>query len=220
MNLAQLRAAFRVDADDLAKPYLFKDEQFLEWINEAQDEACIRANLLFESANSALCELDVGPDERSYALDDRWYTLSKAFLVQGDCALELTLTSRERLDSLHPRWRTERRSTSALMVFDTRVEFDVAPVVASTLRLEGYRVPLARMEDDEDSPEIARVHHRQLVHWALHRGYSVPDSEVFNPQKAAASLADFVVVFGLRPDADMRKAWFEDTPHRNEGFWV
>lgn len=220
MTLAQLLAAFRVDADDHELPYLFSDARVIEWLNEAQEEACIRANLIFESADSELCEIYTHPRERSYALDERWICVTKAFLVWKGCATELTITDREVLDRTRPDWRTDCRRTSALMQFDSRVELDAAPTSNAKLQLEGFRLPLEPMALLTDSPEIGRTHHRQLVHWALHRGYSVPDTEANNPGKAAEASAAFEAVFGRRPDADLRKAWFDDTPHRNAAFWV
>ena len=218
MNLLQLRTAFRVDVDDILEPYLFTDAQFLEWINEAQDEACIRANLLFESTDEGMCLVTLEAGERGYIVDEKWHVITKAYIVGDECPL--TLTSREDLDRRRPRWRQDTDRTRELMVFDGRIELDVATTVERTLQLEGFRLPKSPMKADGSKPEIARMHHRSLVEWARYRAYSRPDSESFDPARAARSEQAFAAVFGLRPEADMRRHWYEDTPHVNHGFWA
>lgn len=219
MNLLQLRTAFRVDTDDMVAPYLFKDEQFLEWINEAQEEACIRANLIFEAANESMCQVTVGPDDRSYEVDDKWHVITKAYFADDECG-PLNLTSREDLDRRRPRWRTDTDAPRELMVFDGRVELDTALLVERVLFLEGYRLPMSAMKSDTSKPEITRSHHRGLIQWCVFRAFGRPDTELYDLQRASVAEAEFTRLFGLRPDADLRRAWFADTPHRNEAFWV
>lgn len=219
MTLAQLLAEFRVDADDRTAGYLFADVDITRWLNEAQEEACLRADLLFESSDEEMCAVYVYPQERSYALDDRWTRITQAFMPVDGTTRELRLTSREELDRTQPGWRNHTNPPTALMLFDTRVELDSYTTAPVALMLEGFRLPLAPMMAATDTPEIGRTHHRRLVDWALYRGYSVPDSEVFNPDKAAKALAVFTQIFGSRPDADLRKQREVDVPHANVAIW-
>lgn len=221
MNLEALRAAVRTDADDKTAQPLMSDADIDAWLVEGEEEACIRAQLLFESSLGEMCEIAVEAGTQSYPLDERWITITKAYLTQegSDCVVDLHLTSREVLDRERPRWRTEARDPTGLMQYDTRVEFDAPIAQAWTLHLEGYRLPLASMVKKTDSPEIGRIHHTHLRHWALHRGYAVPDSELFNPDKSAKALAAFTAVFGERPDADLRKTQQQDVPHHNLAHW-
>jgi hypothetical protein len=75
------------------------------------------------------------------------------------------------------------------------------------------------MDDSLDKPEIHPQHHRFLVHWALHRAYSKPDSEIFNPDKAAKALKDFEDYFGYRPTANERKREQASRPHHVRAYW-
>lgn len=226
MNLDALRVAVRTDADDFGEA---EDESdaFLKtpaidaWLNEGEEEACIRADLLFESTLEKMCVIAVEAGQQSYKLDPRWIRITKAYIVKegSDCPVHLHITSREALDRIRPNWRTESRDPAGLMQFDTRIELD-APITANwTLYLEGYRLPLKAMVKKEDTPEIGRIHHTHLRHWALHRGYAIPDSEIFNPDKSAKALAAFTAVFGSRPDADLRKKQVQDVPHHNLAHW-
>ncbi|MNV63001.1 hypothetical protein D3C71_1555760 [compost metagenome] len=82
------------------------------------------------------------------------------------------------------------------------------------LRLEGYRLPLAALEQDSDEPEIHKGHHRHLVDWALHRAFSVPDADTFDPKRAGDAEAAFAAYFGLPPDSDMRRTTRHDQDHQ------
>ena len=94
------------------------------------------------------------------------------------------------------------------------------PELAGTLHIEGYRVPLKALENDTDKPELHEAHHRHLVHWALHRAFTKPDSETIDPQRAAAAEAAFTRYFGPSPDADLRRSTRHDEVQTNKAFWV
>ena len=47
MNLEQLIAQFRIDADDLVQPYLWPDDWVAPWLTEAVSEAAVRGRLLY-----------------------------------------------------------------------------------------------------------------------------------------------------------------------------
>ena len=61
--------------------------------------------------------------------------------------------------------------------------------------------------------------HQHLVYWALHRAFSQPDSDGFDPQRAATAEATFTGYFGARPDADLRRATRHDVPQVNVGYF-
>lgn len=72
----------------------------------------------------------------------------------------------------------------------------------------------------DDVPEIAAIHHEYLVQWALYRAFSVPDTETFDPNRAAIAEREFTQYFGLRPDSDLRRITREDTPHEVEPWFI
>ena len=89
-----------------------------------------------------------------------------------------------------------------------------------TVQIECYRLPLVNMEDSTtESPEIHRQTHRALVHWALFRGYSRPDSEVYDPGRGEKELARFERVFGLKVDAKLRRNTNANRPLYNKAVW-
>jgi hypothetical protein len=143
------------------------------------------------------------------------------FLPEGGAERKgVRLVSDEWLDKYMPRWREESGFPLYALQEDRAVRLAPTPDVAGTLILEGYRFPLKDMAAMEDAPEINAAHHVHLVQWVLHRAFSVPDTEFFDPDRAARAEAEFTRYFGLRPDSDLRRITREDTPQHNEAFWV
>lgn len=223
MTLEQLIARFRTEAHDKVEPYFCSDADVTAWLNDAVNEACIRARLIHESSPiTNLTEITVTAAEATYDLHDSLYELDHiAFKMEGDtCRRQLYLISREELDVLMPDWRDRAGIPEYAIQTDRRLRLVPSPAEDGLLLLEGYRLPLAAMVDGDDEPDIHQEHHRHLVHWALHKAFSVPDSEFFDRDRSAKAEAEFTSYFGLRPDADLRRKTREDVPHHVQAFWV
>ena len=221
MNLEQLTAQFRVDADDLTESHLWDAEWIAAWLTEAQAEAAIRGRLLYEAANPDVCTVAVTAGAATYPLHKSLYELGHLrFKADGATRSErLHLIAREELDRIRTDWRDEQGTPEYAIQDDTRITLVPRPTADGTLHLEGYRVPLKALANDTDKPEIHEAHHRHLVHWALHRAFSKPDSETIDPRRAAEAEVAFTRYFGQRPDSDLRRATRSDVPQTNKVFW-
>lgn len=210
MKLRDLILIFRTDADDFGDPQLWKDEEIVRYLNEAEEEAALRKHLLYDDYTVALTQLTFPTDTPRLKRDPRMFEVTKAFVSRPGLNRDrrrLHLWDRDTLDARLPNWRRDRGMPDVIVIDDTSITLAGAIERPYVVDLEGYRLPLVPMQlEDADTvePEIARVHHRMLVHWALHRGYQKPDSETLNPGKATSALADFEAYFGYRnqPDAD------------------
>lgn len=222
MNLAALIAQFRVDADDGVEDYFWSDAQVKGWLNEAVSEAAIRARLLHESVNSAICQITVAAGTSVYPLHAALYEIDHiAFKPTGQTRSQpLHLISREELDIAEPDWRDMAGEVRYAVQGDKSIRLALTPSTTGVLYIEGYRLPLADMALDADTPEINAAHHGKLVHWALHRAFSKPDSETIDPTRAGLAETEFTRYFGIRPDADLRRATRQDATHHNPAFWV
>lgn len=222
MTLDELIAQFRVDSDDLETDFLSSDLAVTGWLNEAVEEAAIRARLIHDTTTAAVCSIAVTAGLNSYALHSAIIDITRAtFTATGSTEeVELDLTDRIEQDRVYPGWRTRTDVPRQAIQNDTTLQLGCLPSTDGTIALECYRLPLALIEDRaSEEPEIGRIHHRHLVQWALHRCYSRPDAEVFNPGKAAAALAEFTRVFGIRPDADYRRSSQANRPQHNKAVW-
>ncbi|MEO7129002.1 MAG: DUF6682 family protein [Rhodoferax sp.] len=222
MTLEELIAQFRIDAMDRVAPYLWSDESVTGWLNDAQAEAAVRGRLLFEDANPAVCNITVQGGTARYPLHPALYELSHvAFWREGEArGRKVSLLSTEELDRTHPGWRERTGCPEYAIQTDTSVRLAFTPNLSGVLKLEGFRLPLQPMEDEDDTPEIHHAHHRHLLNWALHRAFTVPDSETLDKDRATLAEAAFTDYFGPRPDSDLRRTGRADEPHHNIAHWV
>lgn len=222
MNLGELTAVFRSEFGDKPEGTLYSDPDIARWLNEAVYEAAIRGRLLLEDGDASMCRVSVKAGRSTYDLHAAMYELSYTAYRREGCTERqpLKLVSREWLDRNMPDWRDREDDPLYLTQDERRLRLAPVPRADGVLLLEGYRVPIKRMVNEGDEPEIARLHHPYLVHWALFRAFSVPDADLFDTGRAISAEAEFTRYFGSRPDADLRRMTREDQPHHNEASWV
>ena len=216
MRREALRRRVRLLAQDTTLPYLWQDEDIDDWLNEAQQEAAIRARLLraTPASHPALCEYPLAAGETAITVPDQIYEISHQEWAAGSERRPLKLVSREWMDTTLPGWRAMPAADPDYLVQDRQqLEVVPPPIADGSVRIEGYRLP-EPMQADNDEPRIPLAHHIHLVQWALHVGYSMPDAEMFNAGKSAAAEAEFTRYFGARPDADLRADTRNDETHR------
>lgn len=218
MTREELRAEFRLVTQDKVAPYLFDSVAVDRWLTEAEAEAVIRGRLLHESDNGAVCQIDASVDVAVYPLHPALYEIDHiAFRLSGAATrAPVRLSSPEELDRTLPGWRDLSGTPTHAIQGDTSIRLVPTPDAAGTLLLEGYRLPLS----STGKLEIHLAHHRHLLHWALHRAFSLPDSETLNLGKAADAERAFTSYFGPRPDSDLRRSTREDESHTNKAFWL
>jgi hypothetical protein len=201
MTLQDLITVFRNEADDATEPYLWSDEELIEFANDAESEACRRARLLVDST-SALTQLLVDPlDAGVIALDPSVVFVRRAQLMSGRPLARRTVQD---MDECNPYWRNAAPSVPNTFITDFQtgsILLHPAPSAESVLLLTIVRTPLVEMKNLDDKPEIAPRWHRALRHWMLFRAYSKQDSQANDPKKAADSLALFEQEFGKKSSA-------------------
>lgn len=216
MRRETLRRRVRLLAQDTILPYLWQDEDIDDWLNEAQQEAAIRARLLraTPASHPALCEYPLAAGETAITVPDQIYEISHQEWAAGSERRPLKLVSREWMDTTLPGWRAMPAADPDYLVQDRQqLEVVPPPIADGSVRIEGYRLP-EPMQADNDEPRIPLAHHIHLVQWVLHVGYSLPDADTFNPGKSQAAEAEFSRYFGARPDADLRADTRNDETHR------
>lgn len=216
MTLEDLIRRFRTLAVDNVQPYLFADEDVTDWLNDGQRQACIRGRLLREDDNQAVCEIALTPGQRTYPLHKAVYEIINARIVPvSGRSRPVFLASREWLDENMPGWRDDHGPAEFAIQDDTSIRVSGAITAGDKLAIECYRTPLKLLANDTDKPEIHEAHHEHLIQWALHKGFSVPDSETFDQQRAERAEDMFARYFGPLPDSDLRRATRVDVVHHN-----
>ncbi len=203
-TLRQLIDDCREELDDDVEPYLWPDELLTKHLNEAVEEACIRARLLVESSRADICRVPLVPGKAEYALHPSIVVIRRAVLADGH-GEPLKRTTSTALDGVCRSWRTEAGPPEYLVRDQQARTIALSPIpdAATDLLLTVWRVPAADelMEQDDDEPVIDAMHHRKLLHWACARAYMKKDVERSSPEDAALQMAVFEDYFGQRPTA-------------------
>lgn len=216
MTLEDLIRRFRTLAVDKVQPYLFDDEDVIDWLNDAQRQACIRGRLLREDANLAVCEIALTPGQRTYPLHKSVYEIINARIVPvSGRSRPVFLASREWMDENMPDWRDEQGQAEFAIQDDTSIRVGGVITTGDKLAIECYRTPLKVLANDVDKPEIHEAHHEHLIQWALHKAFSVVDAETFDAQRSERAENEFTRYFGTLPDSDLRRVTRIDVPHHN-----
>ena len=220
MTLEDMIRRFRVLSNDREKPFLTSDEEVTDWLNEAQDQACVRGRLMREEVLPAMCRIALLPDQHTYKLHEAAYEIINLRILpaNGGCSHPVTLKSREWLDNELPGWRDDTQPARFAIQDDTTIRLVGKITGGDVLALECYRLPIKRLRSEMDKPEIHVAHHPHLIQWALHRAFSVPDAETFDPNRAALAEQAFTRYFGPLPDSDMRRITRHDVTHHNATF--
>lgn len=206
MDGAALIAEFRRRADDRVEPYLFDDDELLRYASEAEREACVRARLLWDDS-SAFLTIPLVAGQRDYALDER---IDRIEVVRCSPSVGRSYTLRlndsedlfngHRLYDLDRTGRPERaaRRDQCLRVWPRPHASHIG-----ALSIACYRLPLAPINQPDQSPEIHYQHHEGLVDGMIFRAFSHTDADELSDARAANALAAFTQRFGERPSADV-----------------
>jgi len=224
MDRDGLIAQFRREADDKVGPaYLWSDEDVTAWLDEAQEEAAIRARLIKDTDSPALCQIPITENQGAYTLHPKVLHIAYAqFKAAGDTReIGLKVVTRDFLNRTESGWRSAPPGIPRFVVNDPGqrgVLLVPAPAVAGIVHMEVNRLPMDSIENT-DTPEIPEPHHRHLVDWALFKAFSKPDAETIDPNRAAQAESRFTAYFGLRKDAHLGQDYAADQPHHNQAIW-
>ena len=213
MKLREIVEVFRYEVDDLAEPFLWSDEELIDYANDAENEAARRGRLLIDSTTPAVRQIAVLAGTASYALDPRVIFVRRAKLASR--TLILARRSQRDMDECIPGWESHTGTVCDYLTdCDTgKVRLYRTPTVDDTLNLSVVRLPLMATKKLDDTPEIHPRFHRNLRHWMKFRAYSKQDAETRDEKKAADGLALFVQEFG-----DASRAIDEEWINREQGW--
>lgn len=221
MTLAELIGRYRLSANDRVEPYFVSDADVIRLLSEAQDQACVRGRLLQETDDPDICQVPIEAGVAIYNIHPSLFEIEYlAATIPDDPYRQpvLYIKSTEWLNEHLPNWRTLEGSPEFAILNETSVRLVPRPNLPGVLRMEGYRTAKVPMVNPDDEPEIHPLQHPHLVDFVEHKAFSIPDTEFFDPQRAAAALEHFTDYFGELPDSDMRRITREDLDHAVRGF--
>lgn len=201
MQLIDLIQLFRAEVDDTTEPYLWSDEEAIEYANDAELEACRRARLLVDSTTAEICQIAVAAGDWLLDLDPRVMFVRRARFAGSKPLARMNMQD---MEGYNPYWQDTTASTPFAFIPDYQTgKIAVYPPsdAARTLHLTVVRDPLQEMNDHQDTPEIAPRYHRSLRFWMMFRAYGKQDAEANDPKKAGEALALFEQEFGKKSSA-------------------
>ena len=103
-------------------------------------------------------------------------------------------TTRDVLDAAKPDWRRAVGRPEWYILDDTSLLLGAVPDTEYVLYIEFLRIPRNPMKALTDVPEIHEAHHDGLIQWALHKAFSKPDSDLFDPARSKEAEAASMLV--------------------------
>lgn len=193
MKAGDLINVVRLEIVDTAKPYLVSDDELLEFIDDAQNEACRRASLLID-ASSSFCTIAARAGQHSYDLNSRIIRIRRATFDGERLGQETTAA----LDAGSRGW-DDMAGFPRVYLTDwesNRIRLVPEPDDAGTLKLRVVRLPLKPVTDEGQQLEIHERFHRDLRYWVIKRCYEKQDSDMKDDAKAALYESKFEAAFG------------------------
>lgn len=228
MNRRELRGRARIKLDDTVGRYLFGDDQINIALNDAVQEANLRARFLVDSTTPAVVEITVVPGTPRYTLHPSIIVVRRAEFAPADGTRPTGALRRRSFDELDrhtPCWRdaTSTRPCAVVQDLEQRtITLVSTPTVAGTLRLVVWRHPLddERMDTDADEPCIPEQYHRSLTEWVVWELSENKDAETRDTDAMGIAYDKFEAEFGKRPTAQQLRALAVDREGESDSyFW-
>jgi len=196
MTFAEIEASVRLTLDDNSTDdNLWTQAEILEYAQDAENEACERANLIIDNT-SALTDIAVNTSTGTYGIAVTIITIESIKMSLGTSPL--IETTERVLDLTESSWRTNTGTPRSYVKTPTNnIVLYPIPIVADTANMTVTRFPTSPMTL-LGSPEIDSRYHAGLLFWILHRCYMKNDSETLNVDKAKDYGQQFVTWFGKK----------------------
>ncbi|MBP7611141.1 MAG: hypothetical protein KA760_16725 [Steroidobacteraceae bacterium] len=193
MTPGDLLTLFRSEVSDVATPYLWSDDEFFGYADDAQKQFARLTWGLIDSSTTAIVDIPLVAGTNTYDLSP---------LILAVRAARVTATGRG-LDIVNQEDMPVRRMyfdgtegvpQAVILGMDTdKISVWPVPIEDEAIKLSVFRLPLVDITSaNETTPfEIAPQHHRHLLLWVKHLAYLKQDAETYDRIKAAEFEAAF-----------------------------
>lgn len=190
MTVEQLLTLFRQEMADTAEPYLWSDDEFYIYLDDAQ-KMWARLTDGIADSSSDLTQVEIVPGQQWYPLDQRVLKVRTASRL--DDGRTVDVLNPELLKHRGVRFTGQAGPLKALVqgLEDGKLRAYPVPVETVTVELAIFRLPLDPIVDDSSTLEIAEHHHMHLLKWVRARAYGKQDADTFDRVKAAEFEAAF-----------------------------
>jgi|GEM_PF-1839311 len=182
--------------DDNVEPYKWSDETLTRFANQAEAEACRRANLIIDSNTAVVCIINVRANTSTYPLHNSILSILSAYNETDK--YPLFQTDKITLDLEYPTWKSEKSQTPKWFMIDDGDILTIIPTPAAdfSLRLTVSRLPINTNKEESDEFEIPSQFQEGLLYYAAYLALSMKDINTERPKDALTHLAVFEQWFG------------------------
>lgn len=170
MNVGDLIAEYRDEANDEVAPFLVSDATLIRYANDAQMEAATRARFFIDST----IRIKVKAGSGLATLDPKIIYVRGARVLDND----VPLRPRYRKDmDCWPGWEAETGDAMHFIKDYTsgKLRLHPIPTVDVVLAVTAVRGPLNDLAGTGDDLEIPIRYQQKLVYWMLHRAFAKKD---------------------------------------------
>lgn len=184
MLIRELIKVYREEEKDIKPPYFTSDFMLVNYLNEALHEFAKKTKSFYDTT-SPLTQIYVDKGQRLLPFDKRILEIKKAVVKETGHHLNIISVN----TPYSAPYSLLLNSEAGEMILTKRFDKPV------TIQLRVIRKPLKRLTTDDinsEIPDINEEDYRVLLYYIKYLAFSVNDAEIFDPQKAANSLALFI----------------------------
>jgi hypothetical protein len=205
MTPTELLDLFRLETDDVAEPYLWSDQEFYTYLNEAQ-EIFVREIGGLSDRRSSLTNITYKIGDQFKKYDERILRISGA---QSETNKFIGIRNYDNLTGLlsddygqQVAEAIDDTLTGPIRYLITDVEakeIQLYPIPDNdgSLKITLKRLPLRNIEDGESILEINNQYHLSLLCWVKYKAFLKQDAETFEGSKSADFRAMFTEAVDL-----------------------
>jgi hypothetical protein len=204
MKLQDLIVLFRKQMSDEDPPYLWDDDELLQYATEGQNALVRAVGGIVDTQTAAICNLTVTKGNPWVTHSPLILHLRSGFLLTSK--RDIFFGSEGELKEAFPNWDYGWTYPSASINDDTytgpsafgilgmqesQIRMYPVPDTTEVLQAKVYRLPYPGIVDQQSVLEIDAAHHIHLIKGMRAQAYSKHDAETYNPKAAADMEAAF-----------------------------
>ena len=198
MNIGQILNQFRLSIGDTEQPYLYEDDEIIDYINESIEEVGRRTKFFrktdFNDVNF-LGRINIISGTIDYEFSSRIIKINAIFDNNGN---EIPVVDYRDMPS---NWRTVTGSNiEKIVVGQNNYGLSIYPKVTSGHLIMNINYIPEYLSGLNSVPLIPEQWHRKLIDFILYKAYTKNDSESQNLDKADKHLEKFIKNFGSSYD--------------------
>lgn len=204
MTAQELLDLFRTEVVDTRKPYLWKDEEVLAYMDDAY-KMFVRLTGGIADFTSDMTKVDIVAGENVADVDPRILRFMRASRASDGREIQIVnqtdmmTASRDDYGIVRALYNDSTPGEVKYMIIGQqrgKCRWAQIPEFDDVANLDVYRLPLTKIATDGsnldfDFDEIGEEHHQHLVLWMQHRAYRKPDADAFDPGRSDAMKQQF-----------------------------